>query len=346
MNPWFDRNSWWVRRIAALPVHLFLFAIVVFFIVRLVPGDPAVLLTQGKATAAQLVKVREALGLGGSLPHQLGTFLLHLVQLNFGSSLVSGRPVALDVFQRLPQTLELTGMGLVGAAIIALVLGSVAVFRPKNPIAYVARGYARAAGAVPDFCLGIVAILIFYVVLHLSPAPIGRIDPRMTAAPTVTGLPFLDTLLSGDSSLIQSAVAHLVLPVAAMSIAYAPYLLKQLIPGLEDQIDAPATRFRIASGGSTFIMIVSVYRRALPAVLVVLGGLLGALLGGAVVMESMFGLGGVGQYAVNAVQTTDYPAMQGVLVILVAFVLLVFLVVDVLNMLLDPRRRSGAIGGA
>jgi len=343
MRTWFSNNRWWLARLAALPLHLFAFAIVVFFIVRLVPGDAAITMTEGQASAEQLDEIRESLGLNEPVIVQLGLFLLNLLRLDFGTANSTGQSVFSDVISRVPQTLELTLMALFVAAVIAVLLSAAAVFAPKSPFALVARGYSRAAGALPDFCLGIIAILVFYVVLRVSPAPLGRLDARMSSPESVTNFPFFDTLLSGNSALIASAASHLVLPIAAMSLAYAPYLMKQLIPGLEEQVEAPSTRFRIASGGSRFMMIVSVFRRALPAVLVVSGSLLGSLIGGAVVMESMFGLGGIGQYAVNAVNASDYPAMQGVLIVIVAVVLLIFLIVDLLTLILDPRRRVGAV---
>lgn len=336
------RNRWWLVRVVMLPVHLFVVAVAVFFLVRLVPGDPAIAVTGGQATPEQLDAIRESLGLNGSVPQQLGAFLANLVTLDLGTSIQTGQPVLDDVFARLPQTLELGLMALVLATVLAVVLSGVAVFAPRTPVAALARGYARAAGALPDFCLGIVAILVFYVVLRVAPAPIGRLDARTQSPAVVTHLPFLDTLVSGDPVLIWSAAAHLVLPVGAMTVAYCPYLMKQLILGLEREVEAPSTRFRIASGASRAMVTVSVFRRAFPAVVVVTGSLLGGILGGAVVMESMFGLGGIGQYAVNAVVTSDFPAMQGVLIVMVAVVLVVFLVVDVVTMLLDPRRKVGA----
>ena len=325
-----------------LPVHLLVVAVAVFFLVRLVPGDPAIAVTGGQASPEQLAAIRQSLGLSGSIPQQLGAFVSNLVALDLGTSIQTGQPVLEDVFARLPQTLELGVMALVLATVLAVGLSGVAVFTPRSPLAAVARGYSRAAGALPDFCLGIVAILVFYVVLRVAPAPIGRLDARTESPPVLTHLPFLDTLLAGDPVVLRSAAAHLVLPVAAMTIAYCPYLMKQLILGLEREVDAPSTRFRIAAGASRVMVTVSVFRRAFPAVVVVTGSLLGGILGGAVVMESMFGLGGIGQYAVNAVVTSDFPAMQGVLIVMIAVVLVVFLLVDVVTVLLDPRRKVGA----
>ena len=340
------RHGWWVSRVLMLPVNLLVFAIVLFFVVRLLPGDPALQVTGGQGSAAQVEQVRESLGLNGTLPEQFATYMGRLLTFDLGTSLSTGQPVLRDVLMRLPQTLELTLTALALATALACVLSAIAACRPRSAGAGIARGYARTAGALPDFTVGIAAILVFYVLLRVAPAPIGRYEGRMSAPPVVTGFPFLDALLSGNPAVIGSAAAHLVLPLAAMTIAYTPYLMKQLIPGLAEQLDAPATRFRIASGAGRAITVTSVFRRAFPAVAVVSGSLLGSLIGGAVIMESMFGLGGLGQYAVDAVATADYPAMQGVLLVIVAVVLVIFLVVDVLTMLLDPRRRAGAGAGA
>lgn len=334
-------QRWWIVRVVALPLYMLAFAILIFVAIRLLPGDPALQLTGGQVSAEQLAEVRHSLGLDGSLWHQLMTFLSSVVQLKLGTSLSTGRAVFSDVIDRLPQTLELSMMALIGSALIAAVLGGAAAFAPRSIAARIGRGYARAAGALPDFCLGIAGILIFYVVLKVSPAPIGRLDPRSPQPKKVTGFPFFDTLLSGNTHLIEAASARLLLPVLAMSIAYAPYLLKQLIPSLQAELSAPATRFRIASGASRRMIVTAVFRRALPPVLVVFGGLVTGLLGGAVVIESMFSLGGLGQYLVSSVQGSDYPATQGALLIVVAVVLTTYLIVDMLTMLVDPRRRSG-----
>ncbi len=338
-------SGWWILRVLMLPVHLFVFAVVIFFIVRLLPGDPAVQVTGGQASDEQLEVVRESLGLSGTLVEQLFAYLGRLLTLDLGTSITTGQPVFSDVMTRLPQTLELTVMALVLSTILACALSAAAAFRPRSFLAAVSRGYARAAGALPDFTVGIVGILVFYVLLRVAPAPIGRYEGRISAPPTVTGFPLLDAFISVDPVVIGSALSHLVLPLAAMTIAYTPYLMKQLIYGLSEQLAAPSTRFRIASGAGRPMVVLSVFRRAFPTVAVVSGSLLSSLIGGAVIMESMFGLGGIGQYAIDAVNTSDYPATQGVLLVIVAVVLVIFLLVDILTMILDPRRRVVATAG-
>jgi ABC-type dipeptide/oligopeptide/nickel transport system permease component len=285
--------------------------------------------------------MKKNLGLDGTLIHQLQTFLSHTVRLQFGDSIVSGRPVIKDVQLLLPATLELAVLGLLGAVVVALLGAYLVVLHPRNLASRLLALYARAAAAIPDFCLGVTGIFIFYATLHWAPPPLGLVSTNLSLPTKITGFPLLDALLRGQGSVAASIVGHLILPVAVLALANAPVLMKLLIRSLEDSVDAAPTRFRIATGASRPMVVISLYRRALPAAVTMLGTMFGYLLGGAVVLESLFGFSGMGQYAVNAVNSKDFVALQGFLLVVGALSLVVFLLVDVANMLLDPRRRAG-----
>jgi ABC-type dipeptide/oligopeptide/nickel transport system permease component len=336
------RQRWWATRIAVLPVHMFAYAIAVFFLVRLIPGDPvATLMGSQPVTPETLAAARESLGLSGSPLQQLVTYLGHLVTLDFGSSMITGIPVLDDIGQRLPQTVEIAVIALAGACLLTLAVSFLIVLRPKNVVARVLLPYTRAAGAVPDFVLGVAGIFIFYAVLRWVPAPLGLYDPLLDAPRKITSFPFPDAVLSGDWTLVGSMASHLALPEIVLVLAYAPLLMKLFIRALEDAIDAPATRFRIASGASRRAVFLSVTRRAAPSAVAMFGTLFGYMLGGAVVVEQLFGMPGMGQYGVTAVNTADLVALQGFLLVVAALSLVVFLLVDIANMLIDPRRRPG-----
>jgi peptide/nickel transport system permease protein len=324
-----------------LPVHIFFFSIVVFFLVRSIPGDPVLAMTGGQVTHAMYLKLKRSLGLDGSMMEQLRTFLDHLLHLQLGNSIVSGRPVTTDMKLLLPNTLELGILGLAAAVVIALVGAYFVVLHPQNPVSRVLAGYSRAAAAVPDFCLGVAGIFVFYATLHWAPAPLGLVSTNLNLPTRITGFPLLDALLRGQGTVALSIVEHLILPIAVLSLANAPILMKLLIRSLQEAVDAPPTRFRIATGASRPTVIVSMYRRALPAAVTMLGTMFGYLLGGAVVLEALFGFSGMGQYAVNAVNSKDFVALQGFLLIVGSLSLLVFFLVDLANMFLDPRRRAG-----
>jgi peptide/nickel transport system permease protein len=340
------RHRWWAARIVALPFHMFLFAIGVFLLVRLIPGNPIYVMTGGHGIShATYEKAAASLGLNGSLLEQLRTYLGNLIRLRLGTSIINGTAVSHDLAGRLPETLQLAVLAMIFASILTLALGFLIVLRPRNLFAVIAAPYARAAGALPDFCLGVGGIFVFYSLLHWVPAPLGLISPVMSEPGNVTGFPLLDAALQGDWAVLGSMAAHLLLPVAVLTFAYAPILLKIFIRGLEEAIDAPATRFRIASGTSRTMVLLSVTRRALPAAVAMFGTLFGFLIGGAVVVEQLFALPGMGTYAVDAVNSTDFIALQGFLLVTAAISLVVFLLVDIATMMLDPRRRPGAVAG-
>lgn len=335
---------WFVRPVILTVVNLCVFVLVAFFLVKLIPGDPVVSATGGRLTGKALEAARASYGLTGSWIQQLGTYLGQLVHFDLGTSIATGRPVAQDFATRIPATLELVFSGLFFACVFSLLAAHFIVTHRSNRVARILTSYARSAGALPEYVIGIAFLFVFYAELHWSPAPSGRLDPILIAPKTVTNFPMLDALIAGDQTAFQSYAAHLVLPVIVMVVAHSPLLIKMLILNLDGAIDDPATKFRVASGASRRTILASVYRRALPSAVATLGMLFGLLLGGAVVLESLFGLGGLGQYAVDAVNSSDVFALRSFLVVVAAMCLAIYLITDIVTMLLDSRRRPGVAG--
>jgi peptide/nickel transport system permease protein len=331
-----------MQRVATLPVHVLVFSLVVFAVIRAIPGNPAISATGGFATKAQIHEIDAELGLTGSILHQLSTFLHNVVTLHLGNSLSSGVPVVDSVGDLLPQTAELALMALAGALLFACFGAFMIVTRPNNAISRFMRVYGDNAGAIPEFCIGVVAIFVFYAKLHWTPPPFGRISANLVEPKPLTHLPFLDSILRGDFTVTLSMAEHLALPIAVMILGHSPILLKVLTTSLGQALDAPVTKFRTSVGCSRRIVVLSMFRRAAPPVVTLLGTLFGALLGGAIIIEQLFGFGGIGQFIVSSAQNDDVVAIQGFLLIMAAVALVVFLVVDIVNMLIDPRRRPGA----
>jgi ABC-type dipeptide/oligopeptide/nickel transport system permease component len=335
-------QRWWFTRVLALPVHLFFFAAVVFFLVRMIPGDPVAVLTGGQnVSVAKTEQIRASLGLTGSLLSQFVHYLHNVVTLNFGNSMMNGLSVWGELSQRLPETIELAVIAMVIATVLTLVMGLVAVLKPRSILAKILVPYARTAGAIPDFVLGVLGIFLFYTTVHLLPAPDGIYAPTLNPDPKVTGFPLLDALFAGDSVMFGSICAHLVLPVAVLVVANTPLLLKIFLRALEEAVDAAPTRFRIAAGASRKIVLLSVARRAAPSAVAMMGTLFGFMLGGVVVVEQLFAMPGLGLYGVDAVNSSDRTALEGFLILVATISLVVFLIVDLVNMTLDPRRRPG-----
>ncbi|MDV7999877.1 ABC transporter permease [Rhodococcus sp. IEGM 1408] len=334
-------SLWVVRAAISALANFVIYVFVAFFLVKLIPGDPVVSASGGRLSGDALEAARESYGLNGSVFEQLGTYLRELASLDLGTAIATGRPVAGDLLVRIPATLELVVTGLFFGALVSLALAHLVVSRPSNPFAPAVRAYSRAAGAIPEYVIGIAFLFIFFATLQWVPAPSGRLDAFLVAPPTVTGFPVLDALIAGDTQSAGSYMAHLFLPVVVMVVAHSALLTKTLVEALDVEVASPATKFRIASGAPRRIVLLAVYRRALPAALAMLGMVFGLLLGGAVVLESLFGLGGLGQYAVDAVMASDVFALRSFLVVIAAMCLTAYFLADVATGLLDPRRRVG-----
>lgn len=339
------RQRWWIGRVAVLPVHIFVFAIAAFFLVRAIPGDPAREVVGPEATEVDYLATKAELGLDGSIWSQLVSYIGRLLHFDLGNAIMTGRPVIDEIMARLPGTLELAGISFVSLILVTLGLSAVVVARPKSKVSSIVRGYAQAAGAVPEFVVGVAAIFLFYATLRIVPAPSGRVRAGIREPESITGLPLFDATLYGDWKVISSMVAHLFLPILVLVVSVCPILLKQLLTALDSSLSAQPTMFKVAAGASRKSIYASAYRRALPSTVALFGMVFGSLLGGAVILETLFGLGGMGRYAVEAVTTTDLIALQGFLIVVAVISLIVFLFVDLTNMLLDPRRKPGRAGG-
>ncbi|WP_168699841.1 ABC transporter permease [Gordonia paraffinivorans] len=335
-------SEWaWVGRAAGRAIVNFLiFVVAAFFLVQLIPGDPLVSSSGGRLSGEALGKAREVYGLNGSLASQFWSYLTSLFSFDLGESIATGRPVAEDMATRIPATLELIGTGLFFACLVALPMSYLVVTKPTNRLSKVLRSYASSAGAIPEYVVGILFLFVFFATLAWVPAPSGRLDPILMPPAEVTGFPILDAFIAGDAEAANSYISHLILPVAVMVVSHTAILVKSLILALDTEIDNPATRFRIASGSPRRIVIASVYRRALPSAVAMLGMIFGLLLGGAVVLESLFGLGGLGQYAVDAVRASDVFALRSFLVVIAGLCLIVYFLTEVATGLLDSRRRD------
>lgn len=342
MNSLWSANGWWIQRMLLVPVHLFAFAIVVFFLVRLIPGDP-VLVVAGpdQLSQEQYEEIQAALGLSGPLWQQLVTYLGRLATGDLGRSPIDNMNVLDQMMIRLPATLELALLAMTFAILLTIVLTIFCMLRPNNVLARGLGVYARSAGAIPDFVLGVASILLFYAVLRWAPAPIGRYQPGLLPPPRITGFPLLDALLTADWILVRSMVNHLWLPVLVLVVGSVPTIMKVLLRSVQRATADEATLFRIASGAPQTMVLVSIIRRAMPNMVTMCGQLFGYLVGGAVIIEQLFAIPGIGQYGIQAVSRSDFVALQGFLLTVAASVLVVFFVVDVVNMLLDPRRRPG-----
>lgn len=311
--------------------------VVTFVLVRLLPGDPALLLLGNMATPVSIAALREKLGLDGSIWEQFVRYAANVLDGDLGTSIFTSHTVVSDLWGRAPATLELVTYAMLFTVLIGVTLGVVSVVRRGGTVDRLSRAYGLAAGAIPDFWVGLLLIFVLFYLLGWAPAPFGRIDAFVTPPPRVTGFYTIDSLIAGDLEAFASSSGRLFLPVLTLVIVNAGALMKMTGSIFADVYKSDFIRHQRACGLPEAMIVRSALRNSLPPMITTIGFLVGFQLGAAVLVETIFAWGGLGQYAVQAVINSDYPALQGFVLFAAAFILLVYLVVDILYELADPR---------
>jgi ABC-type dipeptide/oligopeptide/nickel transport system permease component len=317
--------------------QLFGIILVSFLLVKSVPGDPAVLMLGPTATPAAIASLRKVLGLDQPLYVQFFIYVKNLLQGNLGTSWQTTRPVLDDLIQRFPATLELVTLSLLVAIVVGVTLGLYAATRPNGWIARFADLYGLSVGALPDFWFALVLIFVFYTMLGWAPAPLGRLDMIIIPPPSVTGALTIDTLLAGDLQAFGSGLSHLALPVLTLGLLNAGPILKMTQSTMEKMLESDFSRYEVLCGVPERLVTRHALRNALPSIVTIISVLYGFLIGGAVLVEIVFSWGGAGQYAVQGVLNSDIYPVLGFVLFSAIFSLIVYIVVDLIYVLLDPR---------
>ncbi len=328
-----------VSRLIMLVPQLFGVMMVTFLLVRLLPGDPALLLLGNMATPETIAAFRERLGLDLPVWDQFLLYVWNALHGDLGTSIFTSQPVVSDLLERAPATLELITYAMALTILIGVTLAIVSVVRPGGPVDVGSRVYGLAAGAIPDFWIGLLLIYFFFYMLGWAAAPFGRIDTFVTPPPAVTGFYTIDALIARDPQAFFSSAGRLVLPVLTLAIVNAGALMKMTKTVFADVYRSDFIRHARASGLPERTIRRIALRNCLPPIITLVGFMVGFLLGAAVLVETIFSWGGLGQYAVQAVVNSDYPALQGFVLVAATFILVVYTVVDILYELADPRIR-------
>lgn len=303
-------TTYLVRRFAQALVVIWGVSLIVFGLVRLAPSDPVMLMLAETATPQQIAEARHQLGFDQPIVVQYGVFVQHAVQGDLGQSIYFKEPALRVVLNALPKTLLLGAVAFVLSLAVAVPVGVLSALRRDSVWDYLGIGVALVGQATPPYWLGIVLILIFSVNLHLLPTS-GSFGPQYVVLPAVT---LAAVLMPIVTRLVRSGM---------LDVLHEDYLRTARAKGLPERA----------------VILGHALRSMLIPLVTVLGLQLSALLGGAVVIEQVFGWPGVGQIAVNAISSRDYPIVQAtVLVVSTAFVFMNF-AVDALYAWLDPRIR-------
>jgi len=328
-----------IRRLVLLVPQVLGVTTIVFFLIRLLPGDPAYMIAGSLATKDVIASVRRQLGLDRPIWDQYIIYLDRVAHGDLGKSWLTSSQVTQDILQRMPATLELITLALILAFCIALPLGMLTALRPGTVIDRLASAYGMLAGAMPDFWWALFLVFILFGKLRVVPAPIGRLDIALVPPPQVTGFYTVDSIIAGDWPVFWSALAHLALPTFTLAFVYAGPILKMARSTMSQALLGNFVQYARASGLPGHVVARYALRNALLPVITMTGITYGYLIGGAVLIEQIFAWGGLGQYAVQAITSSDYMAVSGVVLTTTMFSLLVYLAVDLIYLAVDPRIR-------
>lgn len=296
--------------------------VIVFLLMRAVPGDVVTQLVglEGNVSQERLAEMRRMFGLDLPIHEQFGQWLGAALQGDLGSSIRTGRSIAQDLALRFPVTLELTLLSLLIALVLALPLGIVAAQQRGKAADLLVSLFALLGLSIPGFFLGILLILLFSLRLGLLP-PAGYV-------------PFTEAPLEN--------LRHMILPAVSLGLVLSAAITRIVRSSMLEVLGRDYVRTARAKGLSERLVVYRhALRNALIPVVTVVGLQFGGLLGGAVIIEQVFSLPGVGRFALEGINLRDYPVVQGAVLLIAASFIAVNLLIDVLYTLIDPRIRYG-----
>ncbi len=310
------------RLIYAIPIALSV-TVVSFVLVYLAPGDPLNAIAPADAPEEVIVALKSAYGLDKPVPVQYGLWLLRAVQGDLGTSIASGRAVTAEVLSAVSNTLLLAGMAALGGVLIGCILGALAGYRHGTWIDRVATFISVVGVSIPHYWLGLVLTIVFSIWLPWFPA--------MGAGP------------GGSSEWLWDAehLRHLVLPALTLSVIPMGIItrtVRALVADMLEQEFVTALRARGLSGAAVFRHIA---KNTAPTVLAVAGLQIGYLMGGSILVETVFAWPGTGFLLNTAIFQRDIPLLQGTILVLCMFFVVLNLLVDILQPLIDPRMGRG-----
>lgn len=311
-------------------------SIVVFVTMHLLPGDVAQLLLGEHATNEQLQRLRQQLGLDQPVWVQYLRFLRDALEGDLGTSIQSNRPALHDVLVAFPVTLQLTLASLLIATLLGVPIGAVSAVRQGTRFDAVVMTLTLFGVSMPIFWLGLMLLVLFAA--GLGWLPVGGLMPVGLEPPRIIGMSVIDSILSGDVTMIAASLRHLLLP--AVTLASVPLALIARITRAEVMAAATLDHVRTARAkglAAARVVVRHILRNAAIPIVTVIGLQLGLLLSGAVLTETIYSLPGLGRLMVDSILSRDYTVVQAGALFIAALFVLVNLVVDISYAALDPR---------
>ncbi|HLQ83100.1 MAG TPA: ABC transporter permease [Pseudogracilibacillus sp.] len=300
-----------LKRFLQLIPTLFGVTILTFLIISAVPGDPALIIAGENASSEEVESIREQLGTDEPLIYQYTDYIKGIFKGDFGTSLRTDTPVLQEIFSRLPVSMTIISFSIIIMSVVGITAGILSAIKPNGFIDNIVMSFALFGISMPTFWIGLMFIIFFSSYLHLLPS-------------------------GGDTE-----IKHFILPTLVLSIATSGIIARLARSSMLEKIDEDFNRTARAKGIKEKVVIYKhTLKNALIPIVTIIGMEFGTLLGGTVLVETVFSMNGIGRYIVDAIQYRDFPAVQGsILFVSLAFVL-AMLIVDLSYMIIDPRIRQ------
>jgi dipeptide transport system permease protein len=334
--------TYFLKRVAlTLPTFIALMFIT-FMAIRLVPGDPVeVRVGERGISPERLAQFRHELGLDQPVWKQFADYAGHVLQGDFGTSVVTNQKVLTEFLTLFPATIELSVTAMLLAVLIGIPAGVLAAVKRGTALDHVVMGASVTGFSMPIFWWGLLLIMLVSEYWGLTPVS-GRIDIIKYYFEPVTGFMLIDAALSDQPGAFLSALHHLVLPAIVLGTIPIATIARMTRSSMLEVLSEDYVRTARAKGLSPFRVIgLHALRNALIPVVTIIGLQIGTLLAGAVLTETIFSWPGVGKWLIEAISRRDYPALQGGIMLISSIVILVNLGVDVLYGAINPRIRHG-----
>lgn len=328
-----------LRRLPHLISVLFGISVIVFLMMSMTPGDPAeIMLANQNATPEQIATLRHDMGLDRSPPVRFALFVSHAAIGDFGASLFHGRPVADVITERLPATIELSLAALLLAVLVAIPLGVVAAVHRGGIVDRLATVTSLFGVSLPGFWFGILLLIGFAVRFRWLPVS-GAID-FASQPPPVTGFLVLDSIIALSPGSLGNALAHLLLPAVTLGLPMAAILMRVTRASMLDVLRQDYIVFAEAKGLTRGrILGLHALKNALLPTVTVAAIETGSLLGGNMIVETVFGWPGLGRLVVESIFVRDYPLVQAAVLLYAATYVVINFLADLLYTMLNPRVR-------
>jgi len=327
------------RRVALLVLVILGIVTITFFVANLIPADPAKAAAGQNAGPAQVAAVRHELGLDRPVPAQYAIYIAHLFQGNLGVSILTRRPVLAELGDYLPATVELVVAAMVLNVLIGVPLGVVTAARAGGGIDGVSRVLTSVGVGLPTFWVGLMLQLLIYGTLNWLPSS-GQLGTFSIPPPHVTGMYLVDSVIAGQPDTFWDALRHLILPAVTLSLGLIATTTRLTRTSMLEALARDYVRTARSKGLKPRVVVFGhALRNAVLPTLTMLGLQLGFLIGGTVLVESVFSWGGLGTLLFNSLQQADYPVIMGVTLVGACTFVLANLVVDILYAYVDPRIR-------